>query len=268
MEKQYEFYGRISNKVFYTKDENGNYTENGSYINMINDNKLILILNQLYIGRDLRNMCYRTIDSLLEDINYRLDRDSRKDVKNILIKLKDVGLIDFECENIKSTSLLRIDVSKLVEECNNEYIELADDEIKIINNLDVDIRTKQGLYKLYLYIKSRVYKEFSIDKEGSISESATRAEATYQSYEYISLYTGLGKTQISKYIKILQKAELLTVDSCGFKYKDGQKDKTNCENIFICNMLMNKSRISYEMEIAKKQYCYIQRQNGYHITSK
>ena len=87
MEKQYEFYGRISNKVFYTKDENGNYTENGSYINMINDNKLILILNQLYIGRDLRNMCYRTIDSLLEDINYRLDRDSRKDVKNILIKL-------------------------------------------------------------------------------------------------------------------------------------------------------------------------------------
>lgn len=271
--KQYNLYSKITNKVFYIKKEDGTYTEQGSLLKEINDNKLILILHELFIGRDLRDIYRNTIDGLLEDIGYKQDKDNRKSAKDVLLKLRELKLIDFngEDKDIKSSTLLKIDISNLKDDVVDNYVELSEEvELNIIKKLDINIQKKTGLLKLFLYLKARQYKDNCVDSETSNCEREKygRAEATYQSYEWISKYTGLGMKQISEYIKILQELNLITVDNCGYKYKDGQKDIISCENIFMINTIQDMSRIKYNMEIAKEQYKNDMRKKGWHISSK
>ena len=272
MKRQYDLYSKITNKVFYVKKENGECIEQESLLQLTNNhNMLIPLLHELYIGGDLRNIYRNTIDGLLEDIDYKLDKDNRKSLKELLLKLKKLKLIDFkEEEDIKKTTLLKINISNLKNELVDNYFELSDMELKKINNLDYKKNKKIGILSLFTYLKVRVYKFDCIESQTNNieKESFKKAEATYQSYEWISKFTGLGIKQISEYIKILQELNLITVDNCGYKYKDGQKKKIDCENIFIINTLHEKTNIKYEMKIAKIQYCNNMRTKGYHISSK
>ena len=273
MKRQYDLYSKITNKVFYIKKEDGTYTEQGSLSQLTNNhNMLVPVLHELYIGGDLRDICRETIDDMLEAIGYKLDKDNRKSLKELLFRLRELKVINFDGEEdeIKKSTLIKIDVSTLKDDVVDNYFELSDMELQKVNELNFKQNKKTGLITLFTYLKARAYKLDCIESQTNNieKESYKRAEATYQSYEWLQKYTGIGMKQISEYIKILQEIKLITVDNCGYKYKDGQKDKVDCENIYIINTLHDEDNIKHEMEIAKIQYCYDMRAKGWHISKK
>jgi|GEM_PF-5329037 len=268
MRKQYnDNYSRIPNKLFYfrNKDEDGEYEAEwltkGSILDITKDNKTILILHELYRGCDFNKECYRTIDGLLTKIGYKLDRDNRKAIKKILLKLREMGYINFGGSetSIKATTLLIIDVSKLMEETKDNFVELAQCEIDKIMDLEYDLRSKMGMLKLYLYLKARIYKRK--DKTGDVYHdrySDSKAEAMYQSYEYIHKYTGIKDEQAIEYVKILSELEMITVYRARYKYKEEGSDLwKDFSNIYVINNLQaNKDDIKEEIKLCVKEYKY------------
>lgn len=274
MRKQYEDnYSRIPNKLFYMKNEDEEreyeieYTKKGTILNVIDDNKVILILHELYLGSDFRFKCYRTIDSLLEDIGYKLDKDNRKAIKIILLKLREMGYINFGGTetSIKSTTLLKIDVRKLKEETKDNFFELAQCEIDKIMDLECDLRTKMGMLKFYLYLKARVYKRRKENDDTYLDRfHNAKAEATFQSYEFIEKYTGIKRKQAIEYVDKLVELEMITVYRGKYVYKEKDSELwKDFSNIYVINDLQaNEEDIKQEIKLCVKQYSHLLQERG------
>lgn len=274
MRKQYnDNYSRIPNKLFYMKnddeerEEEIDYIKEGTIMEVVGDNKVILILHELYLGSDFRFKCYRTIDSLLEDIGYKLDKDNRRAVKDILLKLREMGYINFEGTetSIKSTTLLKIDVSKLKEETKDNFFELAQCEIDKIMDLECDLRTKMGMLKFYLYLKARVYKRKLTSEDTYLDRRAdAKAEATWQSFDFIHKWTGIKDEQASKYVDMLVELDMITVYKGKYKFKEKDKDLwKDFSNIYVINNLQaSVEDIKEEIKLCVKQYSHILEKRG------
>lgn len=274
MKKQYsDNYSRIPNKLFYLRNEDEEreneieYTKKGTILNVIDDNKVILILHELYMGSDFRHRCYRTIDSLLEDIRYKLDKDNRKAIKKILIRLRELKYINFDGLelSIKSTTLLKIDTSKLFEETKDRFVELAQCEIYKIMSLDCDLRSKMGMLKLYLYLKARVYKRINKSEDTYINRCHdTKSEATFQSYEYIEKYTGIKRKQGIEYVDKLVELRMITVYRNKYVYKEKDSELwKDFSNIYVINNLQaSEEDIKEEIKLCVKQYSHILQERG------
>ncbi|MDR3594238.1 hypothetical protein [Clostridium sp.] len=274
MKKQYsDNYSRIPNKLFYLRNEDEEreneieYTKKGTILNVIDDNKVILILHELYMGSDFRHRCYRTIDSLLEDIRYKLDKDNRKAIKKILIRLRELKYINFDGLelSIKSTTLLKIDTSKLFEETKDRFVELAQCEIDKIMSLDCDLRSKMGMLKLYLYLKARVYKRINKSEDTYINRCHdTKSEATFQSYEYIEKYTGIKRKQGIEYVDKLVELRMITVYRNKYVYKEKDSELwKDFSNIYVINNLQaSEEDIKEEIKLCVKQYSHILQERG------
>lgn len=274
MRKQYnDNYSRIPNRLFYMKNDDEDreeeieYIKKGTIMEVVGDNKVILILHELYLGSDFRFKCYRTIDSLLEDIGYKLDKDNRRAVKDILLKLREMGYITFEGTetSIKSTTLLKIDVSKLREETKDNFVELAQCEIDKIMELECDLRTKMGMLKFYLYLKARVYKRKKVHENTYLDRcNDAKAEATWQSFDFIHKWTGIKDEQASKYVDMLVELDMITVYKGKYKFKEKDKDLwKDFSNIYVINNLQaSVDDIEEEIKLCVKQYRHILEKRG------
>ncbi|MBN1055805.1 hypothetical protein DVW05_10670 [Clostridium botulinum] len=278
MRKQYnDNYSRIPNRLFYMKNEDEEreeeieYIKKGTIMEVVEDNKVILILHELYLGSDFRFKCYRTIDSLLEDIGYKLDKDNRKAIKNILLKLREMGYINFEGTetSIKSTTLLRIDVKNLKDNTKNNFVELAQCEIDKIMSLECDQRTKMGMLKFYLYIKARVYKREKTNDDTYLDRNSNaKAEATWQSFYFIHKWTNIKEEQASKYVDMLVELDMITVYKGKYKFKEKNNDLwKDLSSIYVINDLQaSVEDIKEEIKLCVKQYIYILNRKGCIVT--
>lgn len=229
MIRSYEIYSRIP-KRFILKGEAAT-----CLVNEIGDNKVLLVMHELYMGANLRKIYSGTIDGIIKNIGYKVDRDNKRSVKELLKKLKQHNYISFELniDKIKTDKLILIDVSNIIYECLNDgYVELSDDEIEVLMNTNIDMRTKLGALKLYTYLKMKVNKNTN-----SNLTMGEHPEALYESYEFIKKNLGIKYEQAVKYISILEDIGLIT--TIRGKYKVGKNGSwMNMPNIFAINKLL------------------------------
>lgn len=267
--KQYkDAFSKITNQLFYVKvgeDENGKgqYSHEESILYKVGyDDKVILILHELFLNTTLRRECLITLDYLIEKCGYKADKDNRKSFKNILSKLKDTELINF-CEINKSNELIIIDTEELMVMLDTSYTILADEELVVFNSV-ADVRKRTTLLKLYLYLKARTTKRTNNE---DINMNCT-PQTTYQAYETINKYTNISESRIKEYIDQLQEMKLITYRSFGKRYKENDKQQklSECPNVYCINGLQDD--IEAELQLGIKQCKYDQQKQGYVIVDR
>lgn len=246
------FYSKITNELFYlTKDKST--TEQGSILNLVKDDKVVIILHELYSNTSFKRTYQVNLDYLIEQCGYQVNQKSRKSFENTFNKLKDIKLIDYN-ESFKN-KIIEIDTEQLILKSSNEYFQIHNSEIKIFNTIK-DLRLRNTLIKLYYYLKARTKKRSINDKTGKVYsiQIDTTAQVTWQSYEYIEKYTNIGQSHIKEYIEKLKELGLINYTNCGKKYhsKDKNKKLSECPNVYtICNI--NPEGDEQELELGLKQ---------------
>jgi biotin operon repressor len=265
--KQYDdTFSKITNELFYVREESGdkiNYSFEKSILYKTGyDDKVILILHELFLSTTLRRKSLITLDYLIEKCGYKLDKDNRKCFKDTLEKLKALEIINYN-DFKKSNELIIIDTEQIMLNVEKNFTQLSDEEI---NKLDIikDIRLKVSLLKLYLYLKARTKKRTTSEDLNLYCKSQT----TYQSYEVIERYTNISQSRIKTYIDKLQDIKLITYRKVGYRYKeqDLKKVKTECPNVYAINCLQDD--IEAELEIGIKQCKHEQEEKGYIVTQE
>lgn len=269
----YDVFSKLTNELFYVKvgeDENGKgkYSHEESILYKTKyDDKVILILHELYINTNFRRKCLITLDYLIEKCGYKVDKDNRKSFKNILEKLKELNLINFSEIN-KSNELILINTEEVILQAR-DYTQLADEEVVIFNNV-ADVRKRTTLLKLYLYLKARTTKRGNSDSTGKTRDIQVEfvPQTTYQSYETINKYTNISESRIKEYIDMLQAMNLITYVSVGKRYKqtDKQQKLTEAPNVYAINILQDD--IQAELELGVKRCKYDQQKQGYVIVDR
>lgn len=275
-----ELYSKITNQLFYIR-EGKSSSEKNSILNYVGDDKVILVLHKLYILTNFEKNALVTLDYIIEECGYGINQKTRRSFKNILLKLRDSGWIDFEGEEeIKSGRMIEIDTEALFYGNETNFTSLTQNELKTIMDNEENLKTRIALIKLYLYIKARIYKRAQGEnefKEGmnewECSEIAGwynyRSQSTYQSYELINRFTNISQSNIKHLIEKLQELDLITYASAGRKYLKGKPNTmTECENVYVVNNLQPQEAIKREIKIGLEQYCHILREQGYSITNK
>lgn len=264
----YNVYSQLTNELFYRKDENDNWTEKGTLIKTIKDDKLIIVLHTLYVLTNFRRKATFTLDYLIEECGYIVNKDNRKSFKDLLIKLHEQKLILLETE-ISSGKIIIVDTERLMLDANKNYVQVADEEVEIFKTIE-DCRLRNTLFKLYVYLKARTYKRSINEKTGEKYKLDIdfAPQVTYQTYEYIAKYTGLAEARIKEYIDKLQEMGLIKYENCGKKYHRNDKNKklNECPNVYtICNLNEDDEQ---ELEIGLKQCKYDLEEKGYVIIKK
>jgi hypothetical protein len=268
MNNQYEVYSQLTNKLYYTKVyKTEEYTEKDSILYKTKyDDKIILILHELYLGSTFRRQSILSLDYLISRCGYKVDKDNRKNFKITLNKLKQLDIINFKEFN-KSNDIIEINTENILIESNDNYTQLSDEELEKLNDI-TNTRLKTTLLKLYLYLKARVYKRGKSDTGKTYDIGVDyRSQTTYQNYETIEQYTNISESRIKTYIDILQDKQLITYKNFGKKYKeyDKQKRLSECPNVYAINCLCED--IEAELELGIKQCKYILQEQGYIITN-
>lgn len=268
--KQYkDAFSKITNQLFYVKvgeDENGKgqYSHEESILYKCNyDDKVILILHELFLNTTLKRECLITLDYLILTCGYKADKDNRKSFKNILKRLKDIELINFNEIN-KSNELIVIDTDGLMMLIGDgNYTILAGEELGILNSV-TDVRKRTTLLKLYLYLKARTTKRTN---DEDINLNCT-PQITYQAYETINKYTNISESRIKEYIDELQEMKLITYRNVGKRYKETDKHQklNEAPNVYAINNLQDD--IEAELELGIKQCKHDQQSKGYVVVDK
>lgn len=272
--KNEDVYSRLSNELFYVKtettDEGKNiYSEKGSILHTLKyDDKAILILHTLYVRTDFARECTITLDYLIEQCEYQVNKDSRKSFKNILNKLKEIKLIDFDGEII-SGKMLEIDTEPLLLNASGNFFQLSNEEIERFKTID-DLRLRTTLLKLYCYLKARTKKRKKNEQTGKVFSVQVEPipQVTYQTYELIDKYTGISESRLKKYIDILQDdMKLITYRNFGKKYREGDTSRklSECPNVYAINNLQTQS-VELELELGISQCKHDLMEKGWVIT--
>jgi hypothetical protein len=84
-----ESFSQLTNEIFYLKDENNDdkKTEKGSIINTIQDDKIIIILHELYVNSSFRRTYNLNLDFFIEQCGYQVNQKSKKNFVQILNKI-------------------------------------------------------------------------------------------------------------------------------------------------------------------------------------
>lgn len=260
------YFSKITNKLFYiykegTLEEGEKRKEYDGILKLINDNKVILVMHELYLSTTLRGKAILTLDYLIEKCEYKADKDSRKSFKYILNKLKELGYIDFDEIN-KSNEIIEIDTTNL--QTNGEYFVVEDDELELIKSIAEDKKEYLNLVKIYCYLKARVHKGNDVRMGGG------KAQTTFNSYEDIAEHTLISERNIKKYIDKLQDIKLIRYDNLGYKYKVENKNyKTECANIYVLTKIStDEDWIKADLTEGMKQQEYYYEEKGYIVTKK
>lgn len=249
-------FSKVGNNLFYGL----NNDKERSILKEINDNKVIIILHNLYLLTNRKGKANITINYLIEECGYKIAKNTQIQFKDILIKLKDIKLIDID-KAIKSyTSMISIDTNKL--NIDNNFFIVEDEEIRIIKYNTTNVKEFLNTIKVYYYLKARV------NKGNNVAINGGKSQTTFNTYEDISKYTLISEANIKKYINKLQSIDLIKYDSLGYKYKiDNIKLKTECANIYALTRI-SKEFIDADLKEGLKQQKYYYEEKGYIITKK
>lgn len=237
-------FGMISNKVFYglNDDKDSSLMKEFNY-----DGKVILILYELYMLKNLRNKAIITLEYIIKAIKYKWHDKTKKTVENILLKLKELKIINFEAEKMNKDTLIEINVQNLLDYDDGyfNFFKLSDKEIDLIRSNTKDNRNFITQLKVYCYLKARVKK---IDSERNIIERGMgESETTFRSYEDITKHTGV--SAVEKSIINLKEIGLIDYVNAGSK-----NDKFKYNNVYALPIISKD--VKAELKEGLKQYLY------------
>jgi predicted transcriptional regulator len=267
-EKLSESFSQLTNEIFYLKDENNDdkKIEQGSIINTIQDDKVIIILHELYVNSSFRRTYNLNLDFFIEQCGYQVNQKSKKNFEQVLNKLKDNKLINFDSINNK---IISIDIEPLILKSSKNYFILTDEEINTFKNVK-DLRLRITLLKVYTYLKATTTKRSINEKTGEKYNIQVIGvpQVTWQSYEYIEKFINIGQAHLKTYIDKLKELGLIDYASCGKKYhsKDKYKKLSECPNVYTITNL-NECGNEQELELGLKQ-CknWLEEENGWIVT--
>ncbi|GAA0857751.1 hypothetical protein GCM10008916_12730 [Clostridium nitritogenes] len=255
-------FGLITNRVFYIPSN-----EDGiSILDSLKrrDGKVLLILYVLYIRKNAKKKTHISLKNLMRACNYKSAVKENKDsFKNILYKLKELELINFESDIKRIDDEIEIDVENLVENDDGHFnfFKLGEDEIELIRSNTTNNQNFITQLKVYCYLKARVKK---IDKDRNIFErGGGETETTFRSYDDITKYTGV--SAVEKSIINLKKMGLIDYVNAGMKQKEDKKP-VNCSNVYALTIVSKD--VKEELREGLKQYIYKIKKDGWNIIEK
>ena len=231
-----DIYSILPNELFFNIDKNKtSILKNIDKNNNSNYDKILLILNFLYINSNRIGVIYFELELLIYSCYYAPIFGADKSIstiKSILLKLQELKIIEI----IDIASLKKITDIKYHKtyQCNllyntkNNYFELYDTEKnKIINNKTKSAENKKILL-LCCYLKSHMYTR---PKNASVSEIG-RSEICHPSYDKIKEDLGFNRSTTKKYIDILSDLNLIKYTSLDYYFKSDPQKKIGSSNNF------------------------------------
>lgn len=248
----------ITNRIFYLYDnDNENILKH-----LKNDGKIILVLHNLYLLTNRLNYANTNLKILIERCGYKVIKDNITTFWDILIKIKDLGVINFKNCKVDKNTLIEIDCSNLIQFDDGyfNFFKLDEEEINLIRSNSTNNQNFITNLKVYCYLKARVQK---IDTDKDISERGYgQAEVTWRSFDDITKHTGV--SAVEKSINKLRDIGLIKYVNPGYKTRDNKT--TNCSNIYALNNV--SKNIDMELVEGEKQYIYKQKEKGYKISKQ
>ncbi|MBM7835759.1 hypothetical protein [Clostridium sardiniense] len=235
----------ITNRIFYKLYDK----EDESILNNINkkDGKVILILNSLYYLTNRLDVANTTLKKLIESCKYSDVPKNINSFKDILYKLKEIHIIDFQQEIKDKNTFLEINCSNLIDKDDGyfNFFKLEQEEIELIRSNTTNNQNFMTQLKVYCYLKARVKK---IDGSRNIYERCMgEAEVTWKSYDNITKYTGV--SAVEKAITNLKEIGLIDYINAGNK-----NNKIKHNNIYALTKISKD--VKGELKEGLKQYRY------------
>lgn len=248
-----KIFSKLPNKLFYSN-------EGESILKKVKDDKVIVVLHYLNMLVNRLDIAVTTVDYLIEKCGYAVNKDSRKNFKNILFKLKEEKLIDFEYDDFKASQLLEIKILEV-----EEFIMLEQEELDMLDEFSTSQKQRINIIKLYCYLKARTYKK---KKEDEYLDGG-KAQVCYPSYKTISSDTGISEGAIKEYIEWLKKLEMIDYRSAGYMYLESDKNKVRkaCSNIYTVTKVSGIDEENRELKEGLKQYKEAMKRKGYIVVN-
>lgn len=197
--KKEELYVKLDNKIFFTKDDNEEHINKKIGF----DNRLIIVLYALYINSTRFNKYIGSLDYLITQCGYEVNKKSKASIKALLNTLHELKLITIESIDKE----IVIDVST-IESVEERYFHLYYKEVEKILNADVKVQEKLNTLNVYCCLKSHFNKVSYV---------------CYPSYETIEKETGLNNKTITKCLNNLVDLEMIVYGTVGYIVSDNKK---------------------------------------------
>lgn len=260
-----EAYAIIPNRILSVRDEENNFTSTGSYFDLTKDDKIIRVIYELLIGRNLRNVCKTTLEDLIISCGYKSNKESQAIFKLLLRSMNNNKIIELSNDNMKPKELVYIDVQNIVDKSKSEFTILTSKELDMIDCCSKDNREKMTLLKTYFFIKIMCHKREDKTMKGLMSlDFGESAQYCAISYDYITKFTKV--TDVNKAIAKLAENGLIDYNNY-LIYKTKKDKKKDSTNIYVVAELegFDEELIAEELKVGMKQYKYALKEKGFTI---
>ena len=261
-----KIFAKIPNSIFsrQIKDSEGNiaYTNENSYFDLIQDDKIIKVIYNIIIGTNFLGVCNTSINELILLCDYKQTDKNIKSFKELIAKMHEKNIIKIKNKFDKANDLIKIDTSIIFNDCNNGYTVLEPKELSIIDNISSNSRERNTLLKCYLFIKMMVYKRNDNTLKGLYYNC--ESQTVSMDYNYICKFTKIA--DITKCINKLQEAKLIMFDnflvykSNNIEYKRDSKD---IYGAYQLEAAWNEDLVKEDLRIGLNQLKNVYKQKGY-----
>ncbi|EES49609.1 hypothetical protein NE172_04850 [Clostridium botulinum] len=266
-------YAKIPNIIMgvntHIENENGNniYTNEGSILDIVKDDKVIKVVYELIVGTNFRGLCVISLEDLIINCGYPVNKDNKISFTKLLIAMSENEFISLDKIDFKPKDILHIETDKLTEGCIEGYTVLEEKELDIINKKFSDNRERNTNLKGYLFIKQMVHKRKDNTNSGLTYELETQSKV--MDYKYIAKFTGI--KDITKCIKSLKELEMINYDNF-IEYPIGEpQKKMDSKNIYVVRALEDNwdvELMNEELKIALKQYKNERKNKGFVVATE
>ena len=262
--KNERLFAKIPNNIISIKKEE-DFTEEGSLLKIIKDDKIIRVLYELYIGSDFRNICVTSIGRLITLCGYKSDKDTVKSFKSLLNALNDNEVIKIENEIGKINEAIIINVEKL-RELEEKYTIITEEEMNSITSIGKSNREINTLLKEYFFIKMMSHKREDGDLiELHYDSDDFEPQTAMCGNDYITKFTGI--SNVKKVNDKLVEGGLLLVGNIGKKYtKPDKSDKNESCNVYAVVSISENPQ--EELKASMRKYKVSLNKKGFSITNK
>ena len=241
-------YSKISNYLFYGFNNN----KDDSIYNHIDNDKVLLILDYLYINKNIQDISLFGLEDMITFCGYYIHAGKGKSIdqfKKILIKLNELQIIKLSDLNIKPKQFYKCNF--IIDLSDKFFILFVDEKDKILSfkSDDEDNVDPHKLLLYYCYLKSRMYNR---PNDSDLNRDGGKAECCFPSYDTIQNNIGLNQGIIKKYNDILISLNLIRVGNAGLYYysADTKKKPYESPNTYV----LFKDGWEHELNEAIKQF--------------
>lgn len=271
-----EVYAKIPNKILSVKtgrviNGKNEFTNKGSYYELIKDDKLFKIVWELIIGNNYRMTTLTSIGRLIKYCGYRLSDDNIKSFKNLIYKMHDkeiITILDYkEKVDLKVNDVFEIDMEKIINDTEDGYTVIEQVELDLINSISANNKQRNTLFKCYLFIKLMVHKREDNSYKGLLFDC--ESQSVTMDYKYIFKYTNVA--DITKCIKLLSENNMIMYENFLIHKIDEPEKKHDASNTYVVQALQENwdlEQTKEELKIGVKQYKKRKEEKGFIVTKK